>query len=197
MAARTTPARDGGPVIRSSAAGLALLAVLILVPVFGSAYTVQLATDILTFTALAYGWNLISGFTGYLSFGQVSFYGIGGYATGLLVSHTPMPWYFAVCIGGGLAVLLALLLGPILLRVRGILFALSMLGLGRVLMVVFSDWDYAGGGNGMTLPAILEPYAIYAGAALVALLGLALNWWFARSGFGLDTMSIREDESAA
>jgi branched-chain amino acid transport system permease protein len=176
---------------------LALLILLVLLPVFGSPYTVQLATDILVFAALAFGWNLISGFTGYLSFGQVSFYGIGGYATGLLVVHAPLPWYLDVCIGGLLAVLLALLLGPILLRVRGILFALSMLGLGRILMVLFSDWDYAGGGNGMTLTAVLDPRAVYAGAALVAVAGLALNFWFAGSGFGLDAMGIREDESAA
>ncbi|MGH7098975.1 MAG: hypothetical protein ACREE4_15120, partial [Stellaceae bacterium] len=60
---------------------VAILALLIAIPLAGSAYTVQLATDILVFTALAYGWNLISGFTGYLSFGQVSFYGIGAYTT--------------------------------------------------------------------------------------------------------------------
>jgi branched-chain amino acid transport system permease protein len=177
--------------------GAALLAALVLLPVFGSPYTVQLATDILVFAALAFGWNLISGFTGYLSFGQVAFYGIGGYATGLLVVHAPLPWYLDVVIGGLFAVLLALLLGPILLRVRGILFALSMLGLGRILMVLFSDWNYAGGGNGMTLPAVLEPQAVYAGAALIAVTGLALNFWFATSGFGLDAMGIREDESAA
>ena len=63
----------------------ALLCVLIAIPVSGSAYIVQLATDILTFTTLAYSWNLISGFTGYLSFGQVSFFGLGAYITALLV----------------------------------------------------------------------------------------------------------------
>lgn len=173
------------------------LAVFVAVPVFGNAYTVQLTTDILTFTALAYGWNLISGFTGYLSFGQVSFYGIGGYATGLLVVHTPIPWYFAMCMGGLLAMLVAVLLGPIMLQVRGILFALSMLGLGRILSVAFSDWNYAGGGNGLTLPAVLTPTGVYIAAGLIALTGFALNAWFARSGFGLDTMGIREDESAA
>jgi branched-chain amino acid transport system ATP-binding protein/branched-chain amino acid transport system permease protein len=175
----------------------AILAIFVVVPVAGSAYTVQLATDILVFAALAYGWNLISGFTGYLSFGQVSFYGLGAYATGLLVVHGPLPWYVAVCIGGLLAALVAAVLGPILLRVRGILFALSMLGLGRILMVLFSDWNYAGGGNGMTLPAVLMPTAVYVGAALLAAAGFGINNWFARSGFGLDAMGIREDESAA
>ncbi len=174
-----------------------IVAAFIAVPAAGSAYAVQLATDILVASALAYGWNLISGFTGYLSFGQVAFYGIGAYATALLVSNTPVPWYAAVCIGGLLATLLAVILGPILLRVRGILFALGMLGLGRILMVLFSDWDYAGGGNGMTLQAVLDPTAIYIGAGLLAAASFAINLWFARSGFGLDAMGIREDEAAA
>lgn len=173
------------------------LAVFVAVPLAGSAYTVQLVTDMLVFTALAYGWNLISGFTGYLSFGQVSFYGIGAYTTGLLVVHSPVPWYIDVCVGGLLAALLAGILGPIMLRVRGILFALSMLGLGRILMVAASDWNFAGGGNGMTLPAVLTPRAVYVGAGLLALLGFGINAWFAHSGFGLDAVGIREDEGAA
>ena len=177
--------------------GLLFLAVFVAVPLAGSAYTVQLVTDILVFTALACGWNLISGFTGYLSFGQVSFYGIGAYTTGLLVVHSPLPWYIDVCIGGVLATAVAGILGPIMLQVRGILFALSMLGLGRILMVAFSDWDFAGGGNGMTLPAVLTPTAVYVGAGLLSLLGFGINAWFAHSGFGLDAMSIREDEAAA
>jgi branched-chain amino acid transport system permease protein len=189
-------ARRSGPGGWIAPAVLALAA-LVAVPALGSAYAVQLVTDILIYTALAYGWNLISGYTGYLSFGQVSFYGIGAYATGVLVVHSPVPWYVDVCLGGLLAALAAALLGPIMLKVRGILFALSMLGLGRILSVAVSDWDYAGGGNGMTLPAELTPIAVYAGAALLALAGFALNAWFARSGFGLDAMSIREDENAA
>ncbi len=179
--------------------GVAILfaVALLAVPLAGSAYTLQLATDILTATALAYGWNLISGFTGYLSFGQVSFYGIGGYATALLVQHTPLPWYVAVLGGGVLAALAAIVLGPIMLRLRGILFALGMFGLARILGVVASDWNYAGGGNGMTLPAELTPIGVYIFTALVALGGFGLSAWVARSGFGLDAMGLREDEAAA
>ena len=193
------PARSGTGALQPGILITAAIAlgIFIAIPALGSAYAIQLVTDILIFTALAYGWNLISGFTGYLSFGQVSFYGIGAYATGLLVVHTPVPWYCAVCLGGLLAMLAAAILGPIMLQVRGILFALSMLGLGRILMVVFSDWNYAGGGNGMTLPAVLTPIAVYVFAGALALAGFGLNAWFARSGFGLDAMGIREDESAA
>jgi branched-chain amino acid transport system permease protein len=174
-----------------------LLACYVAVPVFGSAYTLQLATDVLTFVSLAYAWNLISGFTGYLSFGQVSFFGLGAYATALAVSNTPIPWYFAVCLGGFVAMIASLILGPIMLRLRGILFAIGMFGLARILAVVFSDWSYAGGGNGLTLPAVLMPIRVYVGIGLLTLVAFSLNAFFARSGFGLDAMSLREDEEAA
>ena len=174
-----------------------LAAAFVAVPLFGSRYTLQFGADILLFTAMAYGWNLISGFTGYLSFGQVSFYGIGAYATALLVVHTPIPWYFAICLGGIVAAIAAGLLGPIMLRLRGILFALGMFGLARILAVVFSDWSYAGGGSGMTLPAQLTPISVYVFAGCIALAGFALTAWIARAGFGLDAMSVREDEEAA
>ncbi|HSU04944.1 MAG TPA: branched-chain amino acid ABC transporter ATP-binding protein/permease [Acetobacteraceae bacterium] len=190
-------ARFASPGWHSLAALLVIAGAFVAVGIAGSAYLVQLATDILIATALAYGWNLISGFTGYLSFGQVSFYGIGAYTTALLVVNTPVPWYLAVCLGAVLAMVVAVLLGPILLRVRGILFALSMFGLARILAVGFSDWSYAGGGNGMTLPAQLTPYAVYGFGGAVALLGLALNAGFAATGPGLDAMGIREDEGAA
>ncbi len=182
---------------RAGAAAVLLAAAFAAVPLAGSRYTVQLGTDVLVFTALAYGWNLISGFTGYLSFGQVSFYGIGAYATGLLVQHTTIPWYFAICLGGVVAALAAGVLGPIMLRLRGILFALGMFGLARILGVLFSDWGYAGGGSGMTLPATLTPLGVYVFAGVVALAGAGLNAWVARAGFGLDAMSVREDEEAA
>ncbi|HVV39642.1 MAG TPA: branched-chain amino acid ABC transporter ATP-binding protein/permease [Nitrobacter sp.] len=175
----------------------AFLAAAISIPAFGSEYTVQLATDILGFVALGYSWNLISGFAGYISFGQVSFFGLGAYTTAVLVNHFDIPWYVAVCCGGVVTAIVAAIFGPIMLRLRGILFALGMLGLARILTVVFSDWDYAGGAAGTTLPPQLNPSAVYIGMVLTALCAFAVNAYFARSGFGLDAMSVREDEDAA
>ena len=180
--------------IAAAAAGLAVFAA---VPLLTRGYGLQLATDILAAVSLAYGWNLISGFTGYLSFGQVSFYGIGAYTTALLVLRLHVPWQFAVCIGGVAGALLALVLGPVMLRLRGILFALGMLGLARILGVVFNNWSFAGASLGLSLPAVLTPVAVYLGMGLVALAGFAANLFFVHSGFGLDAMSLNEDEAAA
>ncbi|HYB57522.1 MAG TPA: branched-chain amino acid ABC transporter ATP-binding protein/permease [Alphaproteobacteria bacterium] len=178
-------------------AGLTMLAVLAVAPLLSSGYVLQLATDILTFVALAYSWNLISGFTGYVSFGQVTFFGMGAYATAVMVLHTPIPWYLAIPIAVLLAAMAALLLGAVMLRLRGIMFALGMLGLARILAVVAANWSFAGGAVGLTLPAQLTPNAVYAGAWAAALIAFGLNAFYMRSGLGLSAMGVRDDEGAA
>ena len=178
-------------------AALGALAVVAAVPLLSTGYLLQLATDTLTAIVLAYGWNLISGFTGYLSFGQVSFYGLGAYSTALLVLHAHLPWYFAVLASGVVGAAAALLLGPFMLRLRGILFALGMLGLARILGVVFNSWGFAGASLGLSLPAELMPVRIYVATCLLALLAFACNAFFVHSGFGLDAVSLNEDEEAA
>lgn len=174
-----------------------LLASLVAVPFAGSAYVLQLGTDILTFVTLACSWNLISGYVGYISFGQVSFFGIGAYVTALLVRHTTIPWYLAVVLAGFAGGLAGLGIGAAMLRLKGIMFALGMFGLARILAVIASNWSFAGGAVGLTLPAQLTPVAVYAEMAVTALCAFAVNAFFSRSGFGLDAMSIRDDEDAA
>jgi len=178
-------------------AGASLLAALSIAPLLGSRYALQLATDIATFVALAYSWNLISGLTGYVSFGHVSFFGIGAYATALMVLHTPLAWYLAVPVAVLFAGLAAFVLGAIMLRLRGIMFALGMLGLARILAVLVSNWDFAGGAVGLTLPAELMPVPVYASMCGAAAFALLLNALFLTRGFGLSAMSVRDDEVAA
>ncbi|MGH7084031.1 MAG: ABC transporter permease subunit, partial [Acetobacteraceae bacterium] len=121
--------RDAERPIQGVIAALVVLAIFVAIPLRTTGYLLQLGTDTLAAVTLAYGWNLIGGFAGYFSFGQVSFYGLGAYATALLVLHLHMPWYFAVLVSGLVGAGAALVLGRIMLRLRGILFALGMLGL--------------------------------------------------------------------
>jgi branched-chain amino acid transport system ATP-binding protein/branched-chain amino acid transport system permease protein len=113
------------------------------------------------------------------------------------VLRAHVPWYFAACLAGPIGGLAALIFGPIMLRLRGILFALGMLGLARILTTIFSVWPYAGTSLGLSLPAQLTPVAVYVGMGLVALAAFSVNAFFACSGFGLDAMSLNEDEEAA
>src|SRR5919201_447909 len=88
------------------AASAATLFVLVL-PLIGSDYLVGFFFTTFLFVAMAYGWNLVSGYTAYVSFGQISFFGIGAYSLALLVARLSWPWPAAVLAGAAVAVALA------------------------------------------------------------------------------------------
>jgi hypothetical protein len=107
-------------------------------------------------------WNLVSGLTGYVSFGHVAFFGTGAYATAILVASRGWPWAAAALAGGVAAVVLAVLIGYPCLRLKGPYFAISMLGLNEVMRVLVSYFEgLTGGGMGLSLPVLQASVSIY------------------------------------
>jgi branched-chain amino acid transport system permease protein len=196
---------SGGRTVQSTrrtvlAEGLVLAAVLAfaaVVGIRGTGYHLRLATDTAMFVALTYSWNLISGYTGYISLGHAVFFGFGGYATALLIIHLHMDWWLAALCAGGLAAVFAMPVGAVMLRLKGIYFALGMLGLVRLASIVVENWGYAGGSTGLRLPPVLAQKQVYVFMVAIALAGFLLNWSMSRSRFGLRAMAIRDDEDAA
>lgn len=170
----------------------------VLVPFLGSDYLVGFAFTMFLFVGMAYGWNVISGYTAYVSFGQVSFFGIGAYAVAVLVSRLAWPWPIAVVAGTALAAALAVPLGWAMLRLRGPYFALGMLGLVQVLNMIASSWSsVTNGGEGIYLPPASDLRTLYAASVLMVLTGIVVTWAIDRSAFGLRLRSVGEDELAA
>jgi branched-chain amino acid transport system permease protein len=184
---------------RTIAAGLlALLAALAAYPVVATGYGVRVVQQIFMWIALAGSWNLISGLTGYVSFGHVAFFGAGAYAGGLLVARAGWPWPLAALAGGAAAVLLAVAIGYPCLRLKGPYFAIAMLGLNEVLRALVSYFEgITGGGNGLSLPTLDASIPIYYVMGALALVVTAMAWLIVTSRFGLRLMTIREDELAA
>jgi branched-chain amino acid transport system permease protein len=148
--------------------------------------------------ALAGSWNLISGLTGYVSFGHVAFFGAGAYTTGILVLKAGWPWLLASLAGGGAACVLALLIGIPCLRLKGPYFAIAMLGLNEVLRALVSYFEgLTGGGLGLSMPTLQATVPIYYVMGLVAVGVTILTYVIVTSRFGLRLMTIREDEVAA
>jgi branched-chain amino acid transport system permease protein len=167
-------------------------------PVGATGYGVRVMLQLFMWVALAQSWNLISGLTGYVSFGHVAFFGTGAYVSSLLIVKAAWPWPLA-CLGGGLAgALLAVIMGWPCLRLRGPYFAIAMLGLNEVLRVIASYYEgLTGGGNGLSLPTLDASVAIYYAMGLVAAGVTAVTYLIVTSRFGLRLMTIREDEIAA
>jgi branched-chain amino acid transport system permease protein len=163
-------------------------------------------TTVLMFVALAAAWNMIGGYTGYASFGQVGFFGLGGYATAVCLAKLHLSFWLALPASALLAGLFAALVGAPLLRLRGHYFAVATLGVAEGLREVVTNLpDLTGGGAGITLPTVgaqaRTPWLGNDGfyvlflvlAALVVGVGLALSG--SRAGYAL--RAIHQDEDAA
>jgi branched-chain amino acid transport system permease protein len=184
---------------KQTAVGIFLALLAAAGPLVGSGYHQSFLLQLFMMVALAQSWNLISGMTGYVSFGHAAFFGVGAYA-GTLLIQAGFPWWLAIVLGSLIALALSLPLGLLTLRLRGPYFAIAMLGLNEIARVVATLWvSLTNGGSGITLqPALLPPLAV--NYYLMLLLAVAATVAVARvhhSRFGLELRAIREDEGAA
>ncbi len=161
---------------------------------------------ILQVLVLAASLNILLGITGYVSFGHVVFFGLGGYVGLYLINAQSWPLWAAALSGGLASGLLAFLLGKAILRLRGAYFALATIGINEAMRAFANNFSPFGGPIGMTLN--FKVYTGYGGAAnalwlayyallAVALIAVILNYTVKNSKFGLGLMAIREDEDAA
>ena len=161
---------------------------------------------ILMLVVLASSVNIIMGYTGYVSFGHIVFFGLGGYVAFYLMQTWHTHLIVAAIAGGAAASVFALLLGTPILRLRGAYFALATIGINEAMRAFFTNFEPFGGSVGMFFN--FSVYDAYGGAAnalwftyevlvIVALLTIALSFYIKKSKFGLGLMAIREDQDAA
>ena len=176
---------------------LAALAVLAGVPWYGSDVLVQFGINALLLAVLAQGWNIIGGYTGYASFGNSVFYGLGSYGVGIAMAQWELPFGAGLAFGVALAVAFALLLGLPVLRLRGHYFAIATLALAQVMTAIVSNVGLAGQNIGLVLPPLNnEPLFYELSLGLLALATLTVAW-LTRSRFGFGLIAIRENEEGA
>ena len=184
--------------MRPIALALPIVAVLAILPALLSGYHVSFLIQVFMWIALAGSWNIISGFTGYVSFGHVAFFGIGTYTAALLITKAGWHWLPAGLAGSIPAMLLALVIGYPCLRLKGPYFAISMLGLNEVVRALVSYFEgFTGGGSGISLPPIVATVPVYYAMGAIALTVPLVTYFIITSRFGLRLLSIREDELAA
>jgi branched-chain amino acid transport system permease protein len=182
---------------------LAVIAVLALLPFALSNYLMRLATTILMYAALAWGWNFIGGYVGYPSFGTAGFFGLGAYTGALLLSDGLIPYWLSPILAAVACMVLAIIVGAPILRLRGHYFAVASLSIGEVLSQIASSWtDVTGGGMGVNLPPMTETvtgaaklfyYSMLILAVASFLVTVAVNY----SRLGVAFRCIRQNEQAA
>ena len=177
--------------------GLAVVG-LVFYPEVASTYDVTLALTVLLTVVLASSWNMISGFTGYVSFGHAGFFGIGSYVGALLLFHDTLHWIPTPIVAGLATAGVALAIGYPTLRLRGPYFAITMLGLTELARIVVTAWDsVTRGGIGVFLPILRDTTPNYYAMLVLAVVTVVISYFVGASGYGLKLRSIRDDEVAA
>ncbi len=151
------------------------------------------------FLALAQGLNIVYGFTGYLPFGYVGFYGAGAYGFAIAVMHLHASPLVAMAVGAGAALVLAVVLLP-LLRLSGAYFAIASLAAAQAVYEVVSNpalQDVTRGPYGVSLTSVFAPHTSYYVGVGVLAFAFALVVWLRNSRFGLALQAIREDPISA
>jgi branched-chain amino acid transport system permease protein len=175
--------------------------------VFSEHWVVNIGIFVVMYAALASAWNLIGGFSGYLSLGHVAFFGLGAYANAIAFEHLGLasgygPFLFLPVVGLGVA-LVALPIAWLALRTRAATFAIVTLTLVFVAQqLAFNLHSLTGGAQGASMPLppfALAHYELPFYLAMLALLALAMGvcWWVRASNLGLMLFAIRDDEDRA
>jgi branched-chain amino acid transport system permease protein len=177
---------------------LAVGLVLALLPGSLSVYFRSFALFTMMYVVLALSWNVISGFTGYTSFGHVAFYGIGAYTCAILVADYRWHWLATLGVAAIVAAVVAIALGYPVLRLKGPYFAIAMLGAAEGTRVIATVWDgLTHGGLGISLPSAETSIETYYAMLVLMLVTVASAYAVGHSRFGIRLNAIREDEVAA
>lgn len=185
-----------------------VIIVALLLPVFASdPATTNTAVFVAMYVGLATAWNIMGGYTGYISLGHAAFFGFGAYAFGLVLAHLGIaggyePFLF-VPVAGVLTAILAVGIGWVALRTRAATFVIVTIAMMFMVQLLAENLvGLTGGGAGLSFP--VPPWSgdfynnpFYYAMLLMALVALGISWWIRRSKFGLGLLAIRDDEDKA
>lgn len=167
----------------------------------GETFSLYIATLVAFYAIGAMSVHLIFR-VGQFSLGQAAFLGIGGYTSSLLVTELHFAWWSALLIGSALSTIIALIVGPIVLRLKGVYFVLFTFTFGEFVRQIFVDWtEVTNGSEGISaIPApaaFSSPTGFYYLVLAFAVLTAAVCGRLLVSQFGDAIDAIRESENLA
>ncbi|MFC1825199.1 branched-chain amino acid ABC transporter permease [Thermodesulfobacteriota bacterium] len=172
-----------------------ILVLLATLSLYASTYTVILLTSILMYIILTVSWVIFSGPTGYISLAPAAFFGIGLYTSAILGKLLPLP--IVIFIGGLASFCLALLVGALTLRLRGIYFAIFTFGLVELIKHLLLWYEVNMTGTRGRFVIVVDNNTIYYVMLIILVILLFTAYFIRRSKFGLALQSIGQYEEAA
>ena len=185
-----------------------ILTILVFYPRLFGIYFTNVFVTFAIFALFAVTFNLLLGYTGLLSFGHAMYFGAGGYATALALTHIEgLPLLVAVLIGFLASVVLALLICPIVIRVSGAAYAMLHLAFGQLMYVLALKLRHITGGEDgiggfpippFSIPGVVsidmaDPLKFYYFAVAVLGVSLWILWFFTKTPFGQIMVSVRDN----
>lgn len=178
-----------------------LLLLLLIIPVTGlSTYMMHILILVIMWSVIGMAWNLLGGYCGQVSFGHAAFFGVGAYTSGLLHSKLGLSPWWGLPLSIVFTVLFALILGFIVLRLRGPFFALATLASGEIMRVISENWvNLTGGTVGILIKerTWVEKTWYYYIILLIAVVTFYVVKKIIESKLGYYFVAIREDQDAA
>lgn len=174
---------------------LIVLIALITLPFYLPGYPVVLMSSILMYVVLTVSWVLFSGPTGYVSLAPAAFFGIGIYVSAIFGKVLPFP--MVVIIGGLASCAMAVVVGALTLRLKGIYFAIFTFGLVMLISQVLLFWELQVTGTRGRFVVVKGYDTIFYYMLGLFVILLLTSYLLNRSKYGLALLSIGQDEDAA
>ena len=165
-------------------------------------YVIHLVLYTACYVVMASGWNILGGFTGYISLGHNVFFAIGGYFAGMIFARYGVSTIILAPIAGLVAAMAGYAIGLISLRVRGPSFIISSLALVMIFRIFFENWEFVGGAAGVSLKAnslsvVWAKLPYYYAFVIMAAFAVWVSYKIKHSKFGLGLRAISKDEIKA
>jgi branched-chain amino acid transport system permease protein len=182
---------------RSFVLGLLLLILILLatLPLYSPRYTVVFFSSIFMYVVITVSWVLFSGPTGYISLAPAAFFGVGIYTSAFLGKVLPLP--AVIGIGGLASFCLALLVGALTLRLRGVYFIMFTFGLVEIIRHLLLFWECTVMGRRGRIVVLVDNTTVYYLMLVVFVILMLTTYLIRRSKLGLALQSIGEEEEAA
>jgi len=176
--------------------------------VFSDPAVTTIAVFTVLFAVATTGWNIFSGYTGYIALGHAAYFGLGAYAMALMAQDWKIPAgyapFFLLPLAGLVAAIFAVPFGWISLRTRRHTFVVITIAIFFIMqLMAYNLRGITNGSAGLTLPIPFDWSAdffnlpFYYVALALLLLALGISWWVRNSKYGLGLLAIRDDEDRA
>ncbi len=185
---------------------VAMLLVLVGVRLIGNNFYLDALAQVFLWAGLAGAWNIVGGYAGQLSIGHAAFFGIGAYASSLLLVNLGVSPLVGMAVGGVSSAVAASFLGFFTFRLRGPFFTLATIAFAQVAYILATNLrELTKGSIGLSIPYRPNPVNLvfdnrvdYVYAAFVFMLVVTgISLWVERSRLGYYLLALRDDEDAA